>query len=539
VWAEAFEPVRGKLLPSLLKRYLESRVKIESGSLPLTELAAEATTFDLCASLLARYSHDRPVELAEVAMIADGRHLPLFIGSIVANLVAVAPRLEAELTRTTFADRPASDLARETIAKRQASAAVVLLRLGQSAKVWPLLKHSPDPRVRSYLIHKLFPLGADATALIRRLEEEENQSSRHALILALGEYTGAMLPGECSTSLLPKIQGVYLHAPDPGVHAAAEWLLRQWKQDEWLREQNQAWAATSRPASAPGVFPAAAGKNLAELNTPQWYVNTQGQNFVSIPGPVKFVMGSPLSEKDREDYEAMHTRRIGRSYAITSKFVTLAQYRNLTKADYLINEKYTYDPDLPVVAVDWYMAARYCNLLSKTEGIPADQWCYDVQGPKEIVKPKANYLSLTGYRLPTEAEVEYVTRAGATTSRYYGETDELLPYYAWYSKNSAGQLHPVGLKKPNDLGLFDALGNCHTWCQEPFGDYPAIGLDGLAEDTEVDRSKLDIVVSSGRVLRGGQFFMLPSLVRSASRNSDVPSSRNLTFGFRMARTLIP
>ena len=59
--------------------------------------------------------------------------------------------------RTAFLGR-----AQEKLAKRQANAAVALLRMNQPAKVWPLLKHSPDPRVRSYLIHRLSPLGADA-----------------------------------------------------------------------------------------------------------------------------------------------------------------------------------------------------------------------------------------------------------------------------------------------------------------------------------------------------------------------------------------
>src|SRR5438094_7675754 len=80
----------------------------------------------------------------------------------------------------------------------------------------------------------------------------------------------------------------------------------------------------------------------------------------------------------------------------------------------------------------------------------------------------ADYLQRSGYRLPTEAEWEYACRAGAVTSRYYGESEELLGKYAWYGSNSAGHTWPVGMLKPNDLGLFDMHGNVYTWCQERF-----------------------------------------------------------------------
>ena len=72
--------------------------------------------------------------------------------------------------------------------------------------------------------------------------------------------------------------------------------------------------------------------------------------------------------------------------------------------------------------------ALYFLHALKEEGIE-DQCCYEIKG--NDIKLKKNYLSLAGYRLPTEAEVEYATRAGALTSRYFGETDELLAKYAW------------------------------------------------------------------------------------------------------------
>jgi hypothetical protein len=54
---------------------------------------------------------------------------------------------------------------KEKQAKRQANAAVALLKLDQPEKVWPLLKHSPDPRVRSYLIDRLGPLGGNVSVI--------------------------------------------------------------------------------------------------------------------------------------------------------------------------------------------------------------------------------------------------------------------------------------------------------------------------------------------------------------------------------------
>src|SRR4029453_11169332 len=104
---------------------------------------------------------------------------------------------------------------------------------------------------------------------------------------------------------------------------------------------------------------------------------------------------------------------------------------------------------LPAVAIDWYRGAKYCNWLSEQEGLPAEQWCYEISGSE--VKLTADYLSLSGYRLPTEAEIEYATRSGTLTARYFGETDELLPRYARYNKNSQEKTWPVGSLKPNDF----------------------------------------------------------------------------------------
>jgi len=117
------------------------------------------------------------------------------------------------------------------------------------------------------------------------------------------------------------------------------------------------------------------------------------------------------------------------------------------------------------------------------------------------MKLAANYLQRTGYRLPTEAEMEYAIRAGAATARYYGETDDLLAKYGWYQKNSRERSWPGGRLKPNDLGLFDAHGNVYTWCQEKYGTYRRPKNDDPIEDMEQNL----LADLSSRALRGGSF----------------------------------
>jgi formylglycine-generating enzyme required for sulfatase activity len=189
-----------------------------------------------------------------------------------------------------------------------------------------------------------------------------------------------------------------------------------------------------------------------------------------------------------------------------------------------------------MTAVIWYEAAAYCNWLSKKEGIPENQWCYQPNAAgnfEEGMKPAADFLTLVGYRLPTEAEWEYACRAGTVTSRYYGQSDQLLANYAWHLQNSQDRTWPVGLVKPNDLGLFEVHGNVWQWCHDRYASYATADPSSAADDRADTATVTD---NESRVLRGGSFSNNARDVRSAYGYNPRPDYRFINAGFRVART---
>jgi serine/threonine protein kinase/formylglycine-generating enzyme required for sulfatase activity/WD40 repeat protein len=432
----------------------------------------------------------------------------------------------------------------EWLAQRQANAAVALLRLNQPDKVWPLLKQSPDPLVRSYLIDRLAALGADAKAIVEQLDKETDLGILRALLMSLGEFPEKDLTPEERTALLPKVQDMYRTAADSGLHAAAEWLLRQWKEDAWLKETNQAWADdTQQQVKRLEQTMRELAKEPSARTThhsPHWYVNGQGQTLMVMGGPVEFWMGSSLKEEGRDwdPYgELRQWQRIGRSFAIASKEVTVEQFLRFRK-DHPVNGKTAPSTDCPVNGVSWFDAAAYCNWLSEQEGIPPDQWCYEPNAEGKYapgMKMAANCLQRTGYRLPTEAEWEFACRAGTVTKYCFGESEELLAKYAWYLKNSNQRSWPVGSLKPNDFGLFDMYGNNWEWCHGHARKPYASGEVGKATEDADDPEGL--IQVNERVLRSGSSDFPASLERSASRNFNAPTINHWDDGFRPVRTL--
>ena len=197
------------------------------------------------------------------------------------------------------------------IAQRKARAAVALLRLGEPEKVWPLFKQARDGRVRSYLIHWSGPLGVDRQTVIRHWRKRPTLANAARCCSCSANSPTARWPAEQRQRLVEQLLAIFEEEPDPGLHAAAEWLLRKWKCDDRLRAAIERLKKERRPAAR---RPAGARKP----DQRQWYVNRQGQTFVIVDARQPFTMGSPPGEPDAEDNETRHERKIGRRYAIAA-----------------------------------------------------------------------------------------------------------------------------------------------------------------------------------------------------------------------------
>ena len=161
------------------------------------------------------------------------------------------------------------------------------------------------------------------------------------------------------------------------------------------------------------------------------------------------------------------------------------------------------------------------------------------------------YSAKTGrtYRLPSEAEMEYATRAGTTTSRFWGNEVALQCKYAngsdltiterfkgrvpkWYGAPcNDGYLmtSPVGTFAANPWNLFDMLGNVYELVEDCWHDnYAGAPTDGSAWVSGACRD---------RTLRGGSSSPHPGSMRSASRVMMRADVRTIFGGFRIARTL--
>jgi len=266
-------------------------------------------------------------------------------------------------------------------------------------------------------------------------------------------------------------------------------------------------------------------------------------NMVNVPGGA-FEMGDVKMEGTSNDLP-VHTVTLS-DFSISKYEVTQEQWTAVMGN----NPSYSNPSNsgevrrkLPVDFVNWYDAILFCNKLSIAGGLtPA----YRISGstdpakwgavprddtPKEEID-KWNEVEIVagsnGYRLPTEAQWEYAAKGGKGypgTYSYSGSNN--AKDVAWYSGDDCN-IHEVGLKDPNALGLYDMSGNVYEWCWDWYDYY-----SNILSLPQTD--PMGALTGIQRVMRGGDWACNVREIRSAHRDKISPVFGNNTIGFRLVR----
>lgn len=238
------------------------------------------------------------------------------------------------------------------------------------------------------------------------------------------------------------------------------------------------------------IFIAGCGvsSNDSEMNTSYYYDSTIGAKFVLVPAGT-FIMGEESSGS-----KIKHEVTLTKPFYIQTTEVTQAQWMSVMG----FNSSYFRDcgRDCPAENMSWWDLQEFLRRMNETEG-----W--------------------SKYRLPTESEWEYAARNAARDNFQFSGSDDVFEV-AWFLNNSDWKTHPVGLKKPNGLGLYDMSGNVEEWCSDWYGPYPS----GSVIDPQGPST------GAFHVTRGGNWTLSPGDARPVARGL-TPTNRSEEIGFRL------
>jgi len=213
-----------------------------------------------------------------------------------------------------------------------------------------------------------------------------------------------------------------------------------------------------------------------------------------------YIMGATPDQTDKDTYTDKPAHLVFLSpYYIATTEVTVQLWQAVMPERDIINPKGY--PTVPISYVSWLDCQEFVRRLDSITGLP--------------------------FRLPTEAEWEYAARGGAKSKAYRFAGGNEADSVGWTYSCSGDWKHPVGRKRPNELGLYDMTGNVSEWCQDIYGPYTL--------STQPDPCGAD--TGSYRIARGGSYDECVANSHLSVRRWHLPETATEYIGFRVVLTL--
>ncbi len=308
----------------------------------------------------------------------------------------------------------------------------------------------------------------------------------------------------------------------------------------------QANATQPRPEPpAPALPPAA-----PNVNTLPTKKNSLGMEFIRIPAGTYQRGASEGETGSGDDEEPRHWVQITNDFYVDKFKVTQAMYQKVmgVNPSYFSSTGSARDrvrgmdtTNFPVENVSWFDAIAFCINLNALENRQPYYELTDVERSGEtITGATVKILGGDGYRLLTEAEWEYVARAGTTTIFPWGDSlsstqanfDGTYPYGGAAKGPNLQRTTAVGSYPANRWGLYDMAGNVQEWVWDR---YDEDEYERFAEETAVDPSGPP--TGESRVYRGSSWSLRGKYCRLTNRRSSLPRGRFVSLGFRVAHGL--